>query len=274
MGFLENLKQILKIDVKIADKLREIKFIDVSNSGTKNVYKNQINVQIGQLVVPVDQDDKKMVGQVQKAIREAVQQENALVIEAESKSELDSYQAYNAGAAKDSSLQDLLTVVKPSDTPLLRSAFYLRKVHQDGNGVGNLKRDIVERYGERGKNVSNLCSAGYFETVVFPMLEELKSQDGFTAELFQERFEVIINSYPFAVFVSVQSNVSSAVAEVVNKIEVNKKYGIRKLKVHAIGHANIRKAQDVLSNKKVKKLLAKDPVITLIKNIFEAEIHF
>lgn len=275
MEFLGRLKQILNIEVKdnkAAENLKEIKLVDFSNSGTKNIYKNKI--EIGTLVVPINTANTDVAGQIQQAIRKAVSDESTPVLEASFKKELDDYSVYDKAASSDVVLNELLAVVDPVDKNLLRAAFYLRSIHQEGGSVSVLKKDIVDRYGERGKNVSNLCSAGYFETVIYPMLQELRSQEGFTEELFRERFEVIITSYPFAVFVSVQSDVDAVVQEIVKKIETNKRYGIKHLKLHAIGAKNVKTSQEALESKDVMALLEKEPVVTLIKNVFEAEIYF
>ncbi|MBL8121794.1 hypothetical protein JNM87_03525 [Candidatus Saccharibacteria bacterium] len=276
MGILDNLRKIFDVTIKdntVADNLREIKLIDFSNSGTKTTNKNKLEINLnGPIIVNVDPRDKSIAPKIQEVIRAAVHEEGAQILAENFNERLEGYSQYAAG--RNPQLEDLVSQVKQEDANLLRAAYYLRTVHQSGGNVNELKRDIVERYGERGKNVTNLCSAGYFESIIYPMLQELRNQPHYSATIFQDRFDVIIMSYPFAVFVSQQSTTQTVAQEILQKIETNRKYGVHHLKIHAIGNSNARIAQEALDDGQIMKYLTKDPVINTVNNIFECEIIF
>jgi hypothetical protein len=273
MQILNSLKQLfgLKIDAKAAENLRSIKLVDITNSGTKNVYKNKVSVNIQQLTIHVDKEDRNVKEQLQTAIRSAVQ-DGVPVLEEQFSGRAEKYVLYSGN--EPDILQELLKELASQDGLLLKAAFYLRDVHRQGGNVSELKRDIIDRYGERGRTVTNLCSAGYFETVIKPMLDELRAQPGYTSRVFQERFDSIVASYPFAVFVGITSTVGSVSKEIIQKIKTNRRYGIHHLKLHAIGRSNSIVAQKVLEIDEVRCELSREPITTIVNNIFAAEIFF
>src|SRR3989344_4051773 len=71
----------------------------------------------------------------------------------------------------------------------LESSLYMRAVFRRGEPVGELKRDIVNKFGEDGRNISNLCSAGYFEGYIKQVYDEMAFQKEFTIDKFTSYFK-------------------------------------------------------------------------------------
>ncbi|MFB6189995.1 MAG: hypothetical protein ABEJ91_00285, partial [Candidatus Nanohaloarchaea archaeon] len=72
-------------------------------------------------------------------------------------------------------------------------------VEEEDKNPEPIKEDIQDRFGEEGRKITSLCSAGYFD------------EDGYLRELyqnmnqeddFQDRFDEIVRFLPFTVFVS------------------------------------------------------------------------
>ncbi len=126
------------------------------------------------------------------------------------------------------------------DILILKASLYLKWVLSQNMKTDRLKQDIVERYGVRGKNISNLCTAGYFETVIKPLFEEMKLSPGFTVEKFLQVYEEIVTHYPFAIFIHRHMNSKTVEILIKKKIEDMEKYGISSLNIHGIGKYNVR----------------------------------
>lgn len=159
------------------------------------------------------------------------------------------------------------------DMIILRAAYYLRTVHERGDNVKELKASITQRYGQRGSNISNLCSAGYFESYIRPLYDTLSGREGFTLSMFQENYDFIIDNYPFAFFVNGQQDLADLTQKIIDKLLFNRRYGLHKLTIHAIGRDNIAKVKQLLEDDRVKEIIS-DEVDTSIKNnIMSVTVH-
>lgn len=132
------------------------------------------------------------------------------------------------------------------DILILKASLYLKWVLSQNMKTDRLKQDIVERYGVRGKNISNLCSAGYFETVIKVLYEEMKRDPGFTMEKFLRVYEEIIIHYPFAVFIHRHMNAKAVETLIKKKVEDMEKYGIFTLNIHGIGKSNVKRIKKAI----------------------------
>ena len=145
-------------------------------------------------------------------------------------------------------LQD---VIPPEDIDILRISLYLRKQFENSRSefTSKLKQDILNRYGKRGNNISNLCSQHYFEDYIVPLYNELRSAADFNKEEFLKFYNELIMNFPLAIFVNKNKSAEQLKEEILEKYERNKQYGISFLFIHGIGRTNItniRNAIDVL----------------------------
>ena len=116
-------------------------------------------------------------------------------------------------------------IISSQDLEILRASLVIKRLYDKGQVVGYLKEGLVLRYGERGNNISNLCTAGYFETMIKPLYEQMITQSDFSMDKFSERFESIVMQYPFAVFVGSSMTYENLKKEVFLKWKGEKNMG-------------------------------------------------
>ncbi|MFA5157864.1 MAG: hypothetical protein WC451_01560 [Patescibacteria group bacterium] len=134
------------------------------------------------------------------------------------------------------------------DLNLLETALYLRKVYKSGDRerCKLLKTQIISRYGTRGANLSNLCTAGYLENSIIPLFKELDKEKWLEPEKFRSIFYDLIDSYPTAVFVYQGMTDDDINNKIFKKIRENVEFGLLYLTIHGIGKDNIKTVKRVL----------------------------
>lgn len=136
----------------------------------------------------------------------------------------------------------------------------------------NTLSDIIARFGERGKNICNLYTAGYFDSQIKPLYEEVGTSDLLQ---FNQIYEQIVTESPYAVFIHAEMSVKNVGETVKQKMEISKKYGIKYLNIHGIGKDNVDKItilikefmiliSFVFSNLSFLKTYKIDPPVTII----------
>lgn len=171
-------------------------------------------------------------------------------------------------------LEFFVDVLPQEDLNILRAALYIRTIFKEHHGdVTQLKAQLINQYGIRARNIANLCSAGYFESWIKPLYEEMSKKPSFKEEKFLEIYEEIVRYSPFAFFVSRAMSDSEVIQHIMNKIEKMKGYGIKTLNIHGIGHTNVDKVKNALEEieKKIKctKSILEEDNIIVIKLNFE-----
>lgn len=144
-----------------------------------------------------------------------------------------------------------------SDLPILKASLYLRSVLQNKGQTWIIKEDIMRRYGLRGKNISNLCSAGYFEKWIRPAYEEMIKLPNFSLEKFLKVYEEMVMSYPFALFVHRRMTDQEIEKLIRSKIKLMKQYGITELNIHGIGADNVKKIREVIEKLQLEEKFIK-----------------
>ena len=127
------------------------------------------------------------------------------------------------------------------DYTALRASLYLRKRFQERAGkdeIAQLKGEITRKYSKRGRNISDLCSAGYFETLIKTIFEE-KERSGYTEKEILDTYNLIVEEGTLTVFVSGGMSPEQVRREIEGKIKRNKQYGLHLLYIHGIGRTNI-----------------------------------
>jgi hypothetical protein len=135
--------------------------------------------------------------------------------------------------------------IPQKDHDALRAALYVRALFKKGVNIDAYKQDIINKWGERGRNISNLCTGGYFETIIKPLYEELYNKAN-GIQTFGKMYNIIIEEMPIAVFI--KSNLRRAEIRrlLEHQIESSKKYGVKEFNVHALGGTTIKNVQEVL----------------------------
>ncbi len=138
------------------------------------------------------------------------------------------------------------------DQALWKAGLLLRQYFKSGENelVVQIKNDMVQTDQIRGKNIANLCTAGYLESEIIPMHEKLTDLE--RSEDFTKFYEALVTQTPTSVFVGVIHNEKSLRVELLNKIEYAKKYSAPYIKVHALGRHNVELAIKILKEVREK----------------------
>lgn len=121
---------------------------------------------------------------------------------------------------------------------ILRDAFRKGKMDE----VQRIKDQVRDTQGERGNNITNLCSANYLETLIIPLYKLLVEDRGDKSK-FLEIYETIVVDFPFAVFVASNTTLEEVKAEIIEKIHTVRMYGWYRVSVHGIGSENVKRIQ-------------------------------
>ena len=133
----------------------------------------------------VSPEAKRFLDELQKA-----EFEKGGIYDSETKRELDSLYNYKKSSDDDNRILAFFKPVIPKeDYQALEVSLYLKKNFGEykSENVKKIKDDIRRRFGDRGNNISNLCTAGYFHDF-FRKLYESSSK-----EKFKELYEVIVS---------------------------------------------------------------------------------
>ena len=144
-------------------------------------------------------------------------------------------------------LSYFLNKIDQNDYNALRASLYVRDLfdmHSDG--VESLKNEIIMKWGDRGRNICNLCSARYFENYIRPMYEYFeKHDDGINK--FKVAYETIVTQLPFSVFINRHMKKEHIEKVILDKMKA-RKYGIKEFNVHALGKMAIKNIREVLDD--------------------------
>jgi hypothetical protein len=126
----------------------------------------------------------------------------------------------------------------------------LRNCYRTGDKekTNALKDQIIQKHGDKGRNIANLCTAKYLEDFLIPLHSSLMQEykdDRLANEAFIEKYKPIVMELPFTIFVGFPMSVE----EIRKQIATKKQYGIKFVNIHGIGENNIKKIKDVILGK-------------------------
>lgn len=263
MSVLDKLRSLVGVKIDIS-RLKEIHLLS-DNQVHHTVVNNTININVPSL-------SERGKGDLKKIIEGAVKTEGSLLLEDKAKKVLEDFNKEDKDEATRVTLDYFRGKIPLPDIEILRASLYIKTVFERGESVEDLKWGIIQRYGKRGNNIANLCTAGYFETIIKPLYEEMAAQPDFSTEKFLARYEVIVTQSTFAVFVNRRMSADELRAEVERKMELNKKYGIKTLNIHGIGAENVDKILDLVSELKDK--FSQSPEIDSSQRFVTVKIWF
>ncbi len=146
---------------------------------------------------------------------------------------LDSYNEYSAQNTDGKILGFFQGIMPPDDFIALKLSLYLRSEQLKGKNIHSYKQDIRDRFGDRGSNIANLCSAGYFENEFMPLYNLVSKEE------FAEYYEIAIGKKARALFVHFgmdAEEIQSAFEQMVEKAE---KYHMHDFRIHGLGEKNV-----------------------------------
>ncbi len=239
MELLASLSSLLKVDLSKLKSI-ELHFFCGNTKNTTQVVDKSVNINIANFD---DKDKAKLKG----IIKSSVVQEGELILRDDTKKLLEEFETEDGKEENKEILQWFKGKIPANDYEALRASFFVSYKFKKGEDVRQLRWDIIRRYGERGKNISNLCTAGYFTSQIKPLYEEMFSQPDFNSNKFLERYEIIVTESPYAVFISKPMTKQEAKEEVLGRIAIGKKYGIHALNIHGLGSDNLEKIRIIIS---------------------------
>jgi len=258
MGLFDKLKAIFSVDFSRLEKVIDLKILSptiiVDNSskkieGDKNSKELRINL------IKLTQEEKDALFQAVDSSRE---EEGYAVLGKESKSLFEDVKTKNTDIQQ--KLKKLEELAPPDDMPIWRAALYLKSCFEEGKKVDNLKGDIIDRFGDRGRKIANLCSAGYLDKMLEiynALVEELG-----TEQLAKEKFKIIYSTYVdafrFTIFVCHWDKPDELIGKIESKIDENAEYGIKFINLHGIGADNTKKIKRIIEALEVKYSIEKN----------------
>ena len=150
-------------------------------------------------------------------------------------------------------------IVPKYDLTILESAIFIQTLYEDGQNVENYLRDISEKFGPRGTMICHLYSAGYYDSQIIPLYNELVETDDPHIDEFNEIYDFIVKESPLALFVSKRDSVSDVELKVLKKIKANQASEVGYLNIHGIGKQNVLNIKKALKANNISKLLVGEP---------------
>ncbi len=274
MSFLDKLKDF--VSAKFNINIHHL--INVNVHVTRNDSSRQIEYhEAGRtLTINVEKFTPAQLDEFRPLLRGAVDEDDKIILEKESEALLEDIASKESAGDTTALLHFFKDKIPKEDYSALRAALYVRKSFQEGSNsdvVHKLRNDIIRKYSRRGRNISNLCSSGYFEKMIKPIYEEMKRSPDFSQEEFLEYYNTIIEEEAFAVFVSGGMSTDEVRQEVENKIKRNLRYGISHVSIHGIGRNNVDTIKTVIYELKGRHPMMK-VTISESDNIIAAKLRF
>lgn len=151
-------------------------------------------------------------------------------------------------------------IIPKNDLNALKSSLFLRSESRKNKNIAGYKQDIIERFGERGNNISNLCTAGYFD-VEFKNLHSSISKADFDAY-----YEMVVGDKARALFVNSRMTVEDLIYQVEKIVAKALRYGMPDFKIHGKGQGNVDIIDKFVAEAK------KDDRYTITKSLYNIKI--
>ncbi|MEP7166901.1 MAG: hypothetical protein ABI758_02910 [Candidatus Woesebacteria bacterium] len=236
LDLLPGLKTIIE-KVGLSDSLN----LFSNNTQKNNILNVNINIQPG--------TDPKALAEVAVEMKKLIRgsEDGFLGVTDKSETTLELIDGYEKSDVDVEQRKFVMSCIPQRDRSLWMSALILRrqfKLMGNKEEVWRIKGDM-SRSSSRGKNIANLCTAGYLESHIIPLYEHVVNEKH-DEQQFIDIYSMIVSDFPFAVFVSQLRSDTEINAEIVEKIETVGQYGWKMVKVHGIGEENVKKIQRVV----------------------------
>lgn len=222
-----------------------------------------INIQIGEInkakkgdIKPVMLDEKSQTLQIDisrlskdelrefKKITNSYIAEGNYLLEEDSANLLDKLYSFNKKSDYKKHLSFFKNIIPNDDFKALESSYFMRMEHEsnvDPVLVSNHKREIRNRFGQRGGHIANLCTAGYFEELLIPIYN-------YEPDTFQSWYKLVVDQGALTLFIHSGMKNDEIVSTLKNKTELAKRYGLNHFYVHSKGVRNIKAIRKCLAD--------------------------
>lgn len=244
MSWLENLTEFIKVNLNLninIDNSVNIHTTDNNNSRPleHNEENNLLSINLGKL----EPSDLVKFGEIAKEAHN----EGKTLLEKQSQERIIDIRTKEESTDVQQLLAYFQGKIPSYDFAILRQAVYIKKLFDEGGNsavIYRLKGEVGKKYGQRGLNICNLFSSGYFGTTIRKLYRGTINQG---KDVFLEKYNVIINEAAFAVFVSGNMSSYDVRNDIEERIKRNIKYGIRVVTIHGIGKNNVEKIVEVIT---------------------------
>lgn len=214
--------------------------------------------------------DDKTLEQLKSVILPAFENNKVLVLQEESQELLKSYKEFRESSTTTELLDFFRGKISQLDVRLLETGLYEEYLISTNQieKAQKVKSDVISQYGQRGKNIINLASGGYYKTHIKPLYEALDEQG--LANDFAGEYEQIVDELPFAIFVHSGINEESALNMLYDKAYKNVQYGVREETIILNGFgANADRVEKLIPTlqKKYKRIAPKVNYLGQLKSI-------
>lgn len=243
MVWFDKLKEFIKVDLKI--DLHQLFYINLNkNSNTSPKLDKEYYYDTIKKILHLDPDKipENIKKELPNIIKAYVEEGNKL-LEYDANELLDKLYNYNKENPDGAILSFFKPIIPPKDFEALNASLFLRQQFMKDKAIHHLKQDIRKRFGDTGNNISNLCTAGYFEEFLMPLFNS-------SQEDFKRVYNHIVEKSIVAVFVHRNMNVEDIPKEITNRIEISKKYGIKFIHIHGISKNNVEKIKSCIEEQK------------------------
>ena len=212
--------------------------------------------------------DKDLLHEIIRKVHE----DGELLWKSTKKQVLLNYTEYaKAGNSSDKNILQFFTDVMPKgDYDALKMALYLRDQNAKGRDISVYRKDIRDRFGERGTNISNLCSAGYFDSEFQKLYNEVSKEE------FKEYYEIAVGKKARALFVNVHMDEDQIQQEFEVMLAKAIKYHMSEFRIHGKGKTNVVNIKKFITNLQITaedsftiKKVYDDEKLTAIEYIVE-----
>lgn len=222
------------------------RFFDITKnsnnqSGFQREYKR--DEERGKLIIYLDELDEEKKEKLKIILKDYVAEGNKFLEEKSSKlfNELCEFQKHKGDDGR--VLDFFSNILHKEDLEALECSLFLRREFGKKKDVSHLKQDIRTRYGDRGNNIANLCTAGYFEKFFIPLYNSSSAD-------FKEIFELAVSKSVLALFVHTQMTEKEIAEEIKAKLNISKRYGLKFFHIHGIGEQNITNIKKCIEENK------------------------
>lgn len=160
--------------------------------------------------------------------------EGQVIIKKGSDKKLESYTRYSHLNKDKGIIEFFKDILTKDDFDALKASLFMRsEMPKMNNSVNSLKSDIRDRFGDRGANIANLCSANYFENEFIPLFNES------TREQFEEYYALAVGKKARALFVHSEMGVGDIEREFNGMLAKGLRYHMANFRIHGMGKVNV-----------------------------------
>lgn len=265
--FKTNIKNIIQF--KVATNIETKKDSDNTTSTVQVTINKNVNI-IN--ITPNSQGlvDDETLEKLKTIVLPVFENNKVLVLQDESQQLLKSYKYFRNSNTTADLLDFFRGKINQLDLRLLETGLYEEYLITTNqlNKALKVKTDVIGQYGQRGKNIINLATGGYYKTHIKPLYEALDEQN--LSSNFEKEYEQILSELPFAIFVHNGITEDGALKMLFEKADKNVQYGVHEETIILNGFgANADRIEKLIPKlqKKYKRIAPKVNYLGQLKSI-------